>query len=239
MNKNRAFTLIEVLVVIVILGGLLCLSLPSVRTARTAANRNACQNNMKVIALGLLMYADRRGEFPSAYTTDEGGMPLHSWRTLVLPDVHEFELFKKIDYKKPWDDPINAEFTKARVVGFECPGSALEGPLTTYLAVLGPTSCLRATEPRKVSDLPSNGSKALMLMEVDEEYAVPWMTPKDADEKRFLDAPKSMRPIHSGGFNAVFADGHSQFIGLDTPPEELRPMLVLPVKNQAEAAVAR
>src|SRR4051812_12594653 len=97
MHKNRALTLIEILVVIVILGGLLCLLLPSVRTAGTAANRNSCQNNMQQIALGLLNYADRHRVFPSAYTMDEGGMPLHSWRTLVLPDLEEPALFKKID----------------------------------------------------------------------------------------------------------------------------------------------
>jgi type II secretory pathway pseudopilin PulG len=190
-RKRSALTLVKVLVVLAIVGTLLALLLPATRSARPAYERNACQNNLKQIGLALLNYADKHGSLPPVYTTDAEGKPLHSWRTLILPDVEEAELFKKIDLTKPWDDPVNAEAAKTRVPIYECPSSTAESPRTTYLAVIAPNSCLRATEPRRVSDLPESARRAVMVMEVDVNHAVSWMAPTDADEKLFMSAIQS------------------------------------------------
>ena len=67
--RKRAFTLVELLVVITIIGMLMALLLPAVQAAREAGRRATCMNNQKNISLALMTYEGSRKAFPGLLNT--------------------------------------------------------------------------------------------------------------------------------------------------------------------------
>lgn len=98
-NRNRGFTLIELLVVIAIIGILVGLLLPAVQSAREAARRAQCTNNLKQIGLALHNYESAHQVFPAAFHGGYG----HVYGNFtgyhaILPYVEQSALFNAFNY---------------------------------------------------------------------------------------------------------------------------------------------
>ena len=65
-NSRRAFTLVELLVVVTIIGILIALLMPAVQSAREAARQTQCRNNLYQIGHACLQHVDKQGHFPSS-----------------------------------------------------------------------------------------------------------------------------------------------------------------------------
>ncbi|MCH2129243.1 MAG: DUF1559 domain-containing protein [Pirellulaceae bacterium] len=100
-RKSRAFTLVELLVVIAIIAILIALLLPAVQAAREAARRVHCGNNLKQIGLALHNYHSAHRSFPAGYSTD--GKPISpskhgSMLVAILPFIEQLALYQLIDF---------------------------------------------------------------------------------------------------------------------------------------------
>jgi prepilin-type N-terminal cleavage/methylation domain-containing protein/prepilin-type processing-associated H-X9-DG protein len=94
-----AFTLVELLVVITIIGILIALLLPAVQTAREVARRMQCTNNLKQLALALHGYHATHSVFPYGGPGDESPMGAFTWRTFILPFMEQQGLYDDIKTK--------------------------------------------------------------------------------------------------------------------------------------------
>jgi len=220
LTGRRGFRLVELLVVIGVIGVLIALLLPAVRTSPGAARRSQCSNNLKQIALALHEYHDTYGSFPPAYTVDSAGKPLHSWRTLILPYMEQKSLYEKIDLTKPWDDPANRVAYETSMQDYRCPSANAPKTHATYLAVVGPGACFNGPVPRKLADITDKPGATLLVIEVPADRSVHWMSPSDASEEFILAAVASTKPPHPSGTQAACADASIKFLSTDTPPDK-------------------
>jgi prepilin-type N-terminal cleavage/methylation domain-containing protein/prepilin-type processing-associated H-X9-DG protein len=78
--RNRAFTLVELLVVITIVAILISLLLPAVQAAREAARSMDCKNNLKELALAVHLYTQTYNRYPAAWRLPpKTGGPSIAW----------------------------------------------------------------------------------------------------------------------------------------------------------------
>jgi prepilin-type processing-associated H-X9-DG protein len=222
-------TVATVAAVVVILGLVVALLLPTVRTAREPARRNSCMNNQKQIALALQFYHDKHGTFPPPYTVDADGNRLHSWRTLILPYMEQSVLYDKIDLTKPWDDPANAAARATVVDVYQCPSFPGDDPtLTTYLGVVGDDAFFSENTKRTIHDMTDGMSTTIAVVEVSADRAVHWMSPEDISPDEVVAVIAAGASYHGGGrFVTAFADGHVDATDSEIDPAQLRAMLTI------------
>ena len=107
MKNRKGFTLIELLVVIAIIGVLVGLLLPAVQSAREAARRMSCANNLKQQGLAAHTNMDSQRYFPAAsWTVDSAGKSNtgnrsgteHSWRASLLSQMEQRGIADPVSY---------------------------------------------------------------------------------------------------------------------------------------------
>lgn len=139
--RNRsAFTLVELLVAIAVIGILVSMLLPAIQAAREAARRMQCSNNLKQIGLAL-----------HNYETAHKKLPVGSWQSNfigplvgILPYLEQANNYQQWDFSKSYTDPFNAVVSSQRIETYLCPAMTLprEVPLLAARETGGPSSYL-------------------------------------------------------------------------------------------------
>ncbi len=162
-TARPGFTLIELLVVISIIGTLVALLLPAVQSAREAARRAQCVNNLKQIGVALFNYENSIGAFPPGYidyqnnsanTPDLDKGPGWGWAAMALPFLEQQPLYSSINFSlgiTVVSNPASAANSTAVVTSlavFQCPSDGYnpqpvilyDSTFSTPIATVGHTN---------------------------------------------------------------------------------------------------
>lgn len=123
-NLQKAFTLVELLMVIAIIGLLVGLLLPAIQAAREAARKMSCSNNVKQLGLATLNYESAFKRFPPGVAVDynmpsianKAGWGVHG---RILPFLEGTSLANQIDVHSAWDFQIAID--NVSLSAFRCP----------------------------------------------------------------------------------------------------------------------
>jgi prepilin-type N-terminal cleavage/methylation domain-containing protein/prepilin-type processing-associated H-X9-DG protein len=120
-HRRSAFTLIELLVVIAIIAVLIALLLPAVQSAREAARRAQCINNLKQIGLAMHNYHDVNNALPLGRTLQAGTYRPFSQFARILGYMEQKNVFDSVNFSLGSYDPANVTAAAATINGFLCP----------------------------------------------------------------------------------------------------------------------
>jgi prepilin-type N-terminal cleavage/methylation domain-containing protein/prepilin-type processing-associated H-X9-DG protein len=123
LNRRRGFTLVELLVVIAIIGILVGLLLPAVQSAREAARRIQCTNNLKQIVLAMHNFEGAYKYLPYGDRLNDAHPQKVGPGVQVLPFLEQASLSSQYNWKINWYDPGNSEVVRTKLNVFFCPST--------------------------------------------------------------------------------------------------------------------
>jgi prepilin-type N-terminal cleavage/methylation domain-containing protein len=122
-RRGNAFSLVELLVAIAVIGILIALLLPAVQAAREAGRRVQCMNNLKQLGLAAQSFHDSKQGLPPSRVADE----YTSWAWQLLPYIEEAPLQQNFDHKVQFRNiPLGVRLQPVSV--FICPSRGFRTP---------------------------------------------------------------------------------------------------------------
>jgi len=228
-NFKDGFTLIELLVVVAIIAILAAMLLPALSKARERARQAVCMNNLKQIYVAMEMYADDKADFyPPPYLNEYGNY----WSNLLyalyisnrglvevgtITTSSGIECSKYTDYIGYCADGCSGE--KGTV--FHCP-SCKDGALWTTGRLTYPVSY--SMNERLGVDKEHSGkrsrlfypSRTFMVMDSNNTKNLYMQASRYYNRSPY---PYTV-PVHTGGLNILFCDGHVEWKKADALPYE-------------------
>jgi prepilin-type N-terminal cleavage/methylation domain-containing protein/prepilin-type processing-associated H-X9-DG protein len=186
---KRGFTLVELLVVIAIIGVLVALLLPAVQSAREAARRSQCSNNLKQIGLAIHNYGD---VYKQCFPVGEYSCCWGTWLVALLPYVEQGSLYDQYkffgainaaggnpDGATRYGGALNLPVTRQWVKPYNCPSdikpALLRSSITyhNYVANHGNTTLSRLATFGTMSNGTPNRFQGAPFIFVGTSVAVP------------------------------------------------------------------
>lgn len=217
---DRAFTLVELLVLIAIIALLTGLLLPALAKSKDLARRTYCQNNLHQIGLALNLYGNQNGRYPTVLFRKGIDAPGLEWTALLIPYL-DIEVYRQGLFRCPAAQhrPVALDYDiNADGVGGDWPsGTPLgvaeaKGPVEVGQGLFEMVEVGRETEaiksPAEMIAIGDGGKVAAQLPSSSYLWeGVFYLTYSHSLTNR----SQAIGTVHDQGANMVFLDGHVEW----------------------------
>jgi hypothetical protein len=187
-KKTKNSPLLIASLAILVVAGLIGVFVIFVVQMRDEARRSSAIGRLAQLSFALHNYYYRHETLPPLCLRDDGGEPLHSWRTLLLPEIEKGDVFDQLDLSQSWNSPHNrsvmekaSEFTWS---AFTRDGNRDSPGLTHLMALVGPDSLWDPATGLPKGPLEQH-PKAVLLISVPTSN-VEVMAPRDITQRELI-----------------------------------------------------
>jgi hypothetical protein len=211
------------------IGWMLASDEPIVESDWDAPQRAASRRNLEQLGLALSAYHDANQTFPPGATVDEFGVAYHSWQTHLLPFLERKDLYQRIDFTRPWTDPVNREVFRESLRSFLNPGVEPQDQRDSNgfaLSHYGANSRMLALgRGISIDEIADGTSMTIIAGEAAGRFRA-WGDPLNfRDPAMGINvSPRGFGSPYAGGAHFLMADGRAQFISERIDAEVLEAM---------------
>lgn len=178
----------------------LCRDLLPNRPERTGPNTLRCPFRLRQLGFALEAYHGKYKCYPPTAIRSDSGVPLLSWRVLLLPFMEGDALYAQFDLSAPWNSPHNLPLVAKMPDVYRCPQCAGGGEgMTPFIAVLGEGAPWHEFGSTAKSDFADGLENSVIIVELVDEPDF-WTKPQEV-----LDTSIAINEQES--INVLFADG--------------------------------
>jgi hypothetical protein len=201
--------------------------LETLEMVRLTNERFSSQYKLRELSGAIEKFNQDKKQFPLREILGEDGESLLSWRVRILPYLGYETLYHKFHLHERWDSPHNIQLLAEMPSILRNGPDGMETGRTTFVAPYGGSTPDRQTiwdiVPGDLREIPEEQRESILLVEVNEEAAVPWTSPEDFniesfDLRTFLRSPPA-------GNGVVFVDGQTEYLSNAIGLEDLRELL--------------
>jgi prepilin-type N-terminal cleavage/methylation domain-containing protein/prepilin-type processing-associated H-X9-DG protein len=133
MARRRAFTMIELMIVIGIIAILISLLLPAIQASREQVRRSQCANNLMQLGIAFGNYASTHTVLPPGVVNESGpieNLPNgyhHSWVVQILPYFGHSNTYQRFSFQHGVYDPSNDTACDVSISTLLCPSDNSRG----------------------------------------------------------------------------------------------------------------
>lgn len=220
--------LARLLGIAILVGIAIVLLLPALKPGTDGPGwRVHCTSRLHGVGLALTNYSRAHGSFPPAVIRNENGVAIHGWRELLINNL-EGQQTGDWHPAQPWHSADNRKAAEFLQTYFHCP-SDLEQPEqeTSYIGVTHAGFIFAGDKAVKLQDITDGLENTIIVVEAS-STGVLTAAPHDLSWEEFVARYKEKDlSVHEGGFNALFADGHVEFLNYKLDERVLQALLTI------------
>ncbi len=191
--------------------------MPDLGSSHNPPRRLLCKNNLAQIGNALREYHRVNGHFPPAYIAAGNGVPMHSWRVLLLPYLDHQAVYDQYRFDEPWNGPHNRQLSIEKLACYHCASEEGNRTDSSYLAVVGPQTAWPYDKSVSLTDIErGDGSGQTILLIEAAGSGINWLEPRDLDFDSLAIRAPGVQPPSIGsshaGIYALLADGSVELI---------------------------